>query len=233
MSGMRDHSFGCNCKSHVARHWNRAEHWSTKELTYLEKWYGRVPDEHIAKTLGRTVWGVKLRAKRAGILKRHAGLSSREVSRIFGIDESTVSKVWIRRGLLPAKKAAFRQGPHRMWLVDDDALERFIIEHGQYVDPDKMPDSPFRDLAGQHRFYSLPAIERMTGKDHHSLSTSLRKGIYRGVKRGTHWYVPADELPKITGRILRVGRWMTLAQIRQEREDRLERRRNRRKGVAA
>jgi hypothetical protein len=199
----------------------------------LETWYGRVPDAHIAKVLGRSGWGILLRARRAGIRKRDAGLSSRAVARIFGIDESVVSKVWIRRGLLPAKKGAFRQGPHRMWLVDERDVETFIREHGQYVDVAKMPDSPYRTLAAQHRFYSLPAVERITGKDHHSLSTSLRKDIYRGVKRGTHWYVPADELPKIHARVLRVGRWTSLAQIRHEREARLELRRNRRKGAAA
>lgn len=120
-----------------------------------------------------------------------------------------------------------------MWLVEDEGIEAFIRDHGQYVDVDKMPDSPFRDLAMQHRFYSLPEIERLIGKDQASLSTSLRKGVYRGVKRGTHWYVPVDELPKIAGRVLRVGRWMTLAQVRTEREARLERLRNLRKGVAA
>lgn len=233
MTGMRDHAFGCNCRNHVDRPWNRPEHWSTKELAYLERWYGRKPDEHIAKILGRTVAGIHLRARRAGIRKRDAGMSSREVARIFGVDETTVSKVWIRRGLLAAKRGAFRQGPHRMWLVEDLALERFIIEHGQYVDPDKMPDSLYRELAEQHRFYSLPAIERMTGKDHHSLVTSIRRGVYRAVKRGTHWYVPADEVPKIAARVLRVGRWMTLDEVRREREAKLERRRNRRKGVAA
>jgi len=229
---MRDHAFGCNCRSHVGRPWDRPEHWSTKELTYLERWYGRKPDEHIAKVLRRTVVGIRLRAKRAGMRKRDAGLSGREVARLCGADNTTVTKTWIRRGLLPAKRGAFRQGPHQMWLIDEADLERFIVEHGQYVDPDKMPDSPYRDLAMQHRFYSLPEIERMTGKDHHSLSTSLRKGVYRGVKRGSHWYVPADELPKIAGRVIRVGRWMTLAQVRAEREARLELRRNRRKGVA-
>ena len=233
MSGMRDHAFGCNCRTHKDRPWHRPEHWSTQELAYLERWYGRKSDEHLARVLGRTVVGIGLRAKRAGILKRHAGLSAREVARIFGVDDSVVSKVWIRRGLLAAKKAAFRQGPHRMWLVEDEAIERFITEHGQYVDPDKMPDSPYRAIAERHRFYSLPAIERMTGKDHHSLVTSLSKGVYRGVKRGTHWYVPAEEVPKIAARVIRVGRWMTLDQVRRERESRLELRRNRRKGVAA
>lgn len=233
MTGMRDHAFGCNCRSHVGRPWNRPEHWTTDELAYLEKWYGRRSDESIARSIGRTVTGIRLRAKRAGILKRHAGLSSRAVAGIFGVDETVVSKVWIRRGLLAAKRGAFKQGPHRMWLVQDADLERFIRDHGQYVDVDKMPDSPFRDLALANRFYSLPQIERDYGRDQSSLSTSLRRGVYRGVKRGTRWYVPADELPKIASRVIRVGRWTTLDQVRREREERLMRRRNRRKGLAA
>jgi hypothetical protein len=229
---MRDHAFGCACKAHVGRAWRRPEHWSTGELAYLERWYGRRPDEVIAKVLGRSVVALRLRAKRAGILKRNAGLSSRAVARIFGVDESIVSKTWIKRGLLPATKGAFRQGPHHMWLVDDEAVEGFIRQHGQYVDPEKMPDSPYRSLALQHKWYSLPAIERLTGKDQASLSTSLRRGVYRAAKRGTHWYIPAAELPRIAGRVLRVGRWTTLAQVRREREERLARRRNQRKGIS-
>jgi hypothetical protein len=155
------------------------------------------------------------------------------VARIFGIDETVVSKSWIRGGLLQAKRAAFRQGPHYMWLVEGDAVDRFIVENGQYVDVDKMPDSPYRDIAERHRWYSVVDVERLTGKDHHSLNTSLRKGVYRGARRGTHWYVPAEELPRIRARVLRIGRWTTLDAVRREREIRLERRRNRRNGLAA
>ena len=60
-------------------------------------------------------------------------------------------------------------------------------------------------------------IERLTGKDPSSLAKSLRLGVYRGVKRGTHWYVPASELPRIRARVLRVGRWTTLERVRYER----------------
>lgn len=230
---MRDHAFGCSCRSHVARRWNRSEHWSTAEVDYLETWFGRRSDESIARSLGRSVLAVRLRAKRAGIRKRDAGLSSRDVARIFGVDDGVVSKSWIRSGLLDARRGAFRQGPHAMWLIEDAAIERFIRNHGQYVDPDRMPDSHFRDLACRHRFYSLPEVEHLTGRDSHSLATSLRKGLYSGVKRGTRWYVPASELPRIASRVLRVGRWTTLARVRHERELRLAERRNRRKGLAA
>ena len=233
MSGMRDHAFGCACEHHVGRPWNRPEHWSTTEVTTLENLYGKISDEALAKRLGRSIVGIGLRAKRAGIRKRDAGMSSREVAGIFGVDESVVSKVWIRRGLLHAKRAAFRQGPHRMWLITSDDLSAFIEQHGQYVDVEKMPDSPYRSLAERHRFYSLPAIERLTGRDHHSLATSIRRGVYPAVKRGAYYYIAAEYLPLIRSRVLRVGRWMTLEQVRREREARLERRRNRRKGVAA
>jgi hypothetical protein len=230
---MRDHAFGCNCKRHVNRPWNRAEHWSTRELAYLEKWYGRATDEHIAKVLGRTVLAIDLRAKRAGIRKRDAGMSSREVARMFGADESTVSKIWIKRGLLKAERAAFRQGSHYMWLVQPEDIEAFIVEHGQYVDVERMPESAYRDLAEQHRFYSQPEIERLTGKEPRSLATSIRRGVYPAARRGTHLYISAEYLPLIRSRVLRVGRWTSLAKVRYEREAQLERKRNRRKGVAA
>jgi hypothetical protein len=36
VSGPRKHPFGCTCRTHVARPWNRAEHWTRAEVEELE-----------------------------------------------------------------------------------------------------------------------------------------------------------------------------------------------------
>lgn len=234
MTGMRDHAFGCTCRLHTGRPWRRPEHWTPAELAYLERWYGSVDDERIAARLGRSVCGIRIRAKRAGIRKRDAGMSSREVAHIFGIDASVVAKVWIRRGLLRATRGAFRQGPYHIWLITEEAVEAFIRNHGQYVDVEKMPDSPYRDLADQHRFYSVPDVCQLTGRSQSALNLALVVGRYRAAKRGVRWYIPADELPRIALRAhlgpASLGRRQ---QVRRERMARLELRRNQRKGLAA
>jgi helix-turn-helix protein len=245
---MRDHAYGCACKRHVDRPWRRPEHWTRAEVEFLESWRGRRPDAWIAEQLGRSELGVFLKARRLGIGKRDAGFTAREVAEIFGIDPGTVVKVWIRRGLLPAypggrkgrsprgARAARRSSLGRVahWVIQSVDVERFIRHHGQYVDVDKMPASPYRDLAEQHRFYSVPDVVRLTGRSQSSLNVSLARGLYRAVKRGPHWYVPADELPRIAQRAhLGPASPTHIRERRRLREQTLELRRNRRKGVAA
>lgn len=233
MTGMLDHAFGCRCRRHVDRAWNRPEHWTAAEIAYLEAGFGLRSDAAIAKRLGRSVVGLRLKAKRLGLRKHDHGLTAGGVAEIFGIDPGTVSKVWIRRGLLRARRG-YLQGPTRVWVVQEREVERFIRDHGQYVDVDNMPDSIYRDLAEQHRFYSLPEVVRLTGRHPHALSLALRRGIYRGAKRGTHWYVPAGELPRIASRgHLGPASRERISRVRRKLDQELELRRNRRKGVAA
>lgn len=106
--------------------------------------------------------------------------------------------------------------------------------HGQYVDVEKMPPSVYRDLAERHRFYSVPEVCRLTGRHPHALTKALLEGRFAGVKRGPHWYVPAAELPLIARRG-HLGRadGMRVMRARARYDERLESRRNRRKGVAA
>lgn len=233
MTGMRDHAFGCTCQRHVARPWNRPEHWSAEEVATLESWYGRISDEKLAAKLGRSVTAIILKKKRLGISKKDQGLTGYDVAELFGVDETVVTKVWLRRGLLRARRG-WLQGPHRVHLISEIEVERFIQRHGQYIDVDKMPESPYRTLAEQHRFYSLPDVQRLTGRHPHAMARALALGRYRGVKRGSHWYVPADELPKLHGRAhLGPATSAEIAEIVRHREAKLELRRNRRKGVAA
>ena len=55
-------------------------------------------------------------------------------------------------------------------------------------------------------------------------------GAYRAEMRGPHWYVPAEELPRIAEAV-DPWRRQHLSILQREREERLLRRRNKRKGV--
>lgn len=244
MTGLASHAFGCSCRHHVDRPWRRPEHWTRAEVDLLETWFGRWADETLARRLGRSVVGIRLKAKRLGLHKRAAGYTARKVGEIFGVDGSVVGKVWIRRGLLSGRRIG-RARRHcnypssrghavdpydrpAYWVVALAAIERFIREHPEWVDVDKMPDSPYRDLAAQDPWISLPEVHRRTGRSPYLVALLVRGGRIRGRRRGTHWYVPVADLP-----LIRSLSPEAIDDSVFRRESVLERRRNRRKGVAA
>ena len=226
MSGRR-HAFGCTCQTHVPRPWNKPEHWSVAEVAYLERSYGLLTDEQMVRHLGRSIVGIKLKAKRMGLRKRAAGFSARDVAAIFGIDASTVVKGWIRRGLLESRRP-FKQGPYPIHVIDPAAVERFISEHPEWIDVDKMPESPYRDLAARDPWIGLPEVHRRTGRAGHRVAEMIAAGRIRGRKRGTHWYIPEDDLP-----LIRPLAPDAIEDSIFRRESVLSFRRARRKGIAA
>lgn len=191
-----DHAFGCQCRHHVDRPWNRPEHWTKAEVEYLERSFGLVSDRTLSRHLGRTIVGIRLKAKRLGLHKRAQGFTARSLEQIFGTDASTIGKVWIRRGLMRSRRP-FRQGPYLVHLVDPAAVEKFIREHPEYVDVDRMPPSPFRDLAARDPWIGTPEAHRLTGRNHHAIAKLIKAGVIRGRRRGTHWYMPAADIPLI------------------------------------
>lgn len=201
MTGLRDHAFGCTCRHHVGRPWARSEHWRTAEVHYLESRFGRSSDTTIAKKLGRTEVGIRLKAKRLGLRKRDAGNTARDVARIFGVDPTTVVDRWIAQGFLRAARAPWQQGPQPVWLTSDAMLDRFISSHPEQIDLAKMPDSRWRDLVAKDPWISLPEAHRLTGRDTHRIALMVRageiRGRNRGLRSGSHWYIPASELSRI------------------------------------
>ena len=217
----------CTCKN-VMPFWNRSRHWSVDEVSYLEEWYGRMADDRLAEKLGRPVLGIRLKAKRLRLRKRNTGLTATRVAKIFAIDPKAVVR-WIEGGLLRARRG-YAVGPNRTWHVTDEALEEFIRERGQYVDVDRMPEGWWRDLAQQHRWYSLVEVERLTGEAPHRVRKAIRAGVYRGAMRGPHLYVPAEALASIRNT---ADPWRRehVSILQRERDERLKRRRDKRKGI--
>jgi hypothetical protein len=231
MTGLRDHAFGCTCRRHKVGAWDRSEHWSRADVTYLEASFGRVRDETIAKKLGRTVVGMRLKAKRLGLRKKDAGHTARDVARIFGVDPTTVVDRWVAMRVLPMRRAPWTQGPKPAYLASDRDLERFIRTHPEQIDVAKMPDSTWRDLAAKDPWISLAEAHRLTGRNNHAIATAIRYGVIRGRRRGlrglAHWYIPASEVAKIPP--LRTAEAIDESWFR--RQSVLDIRRRRRKGL--
>jgi len=94
----------------------------------------------------------------------------------------------------------------------------------------RMADSWYRDLAAKHRWYSVAEVESRVGQSAHLLLPALKAGEYRGARRGSHWYVAAEELPRIAD-ATDIWRRQHLAILKRERVERLQRRRDKRKGI--
>lgn len=219
----------CTCASHVDRPWNRPEHWSRDAVSYLYNNFGRQSDEGIARHLGRTVVGVRLKAKRLNIRKRDIGMSAREVAGLLGVDESAVSKIWIVRRLLRARRSFPIGGGRHRWLVTDEAVEAFIREHGHWIDARRVPeDSPFKSLAMANAWTSLPEVAEITGHSTKWLLWYFRAGLFPIRHKADRWYMPTADVPKLPSVAP-----AALDYARYVRDERLARRRNRRKGVAA
>ena len=228
MSGQRHAHGHCTCASHSARPWDRPEHWTAAEVAYLEGSYGRRPDAAIARHLGRSALGVRLKAKRLGLHKRDIGFSAREVAAIFGVDDTTVSKVWIRRYGVLRSSRPFRQGPHPIHIVAEAEVLRLIREHPEWIDVDRMPESPYRDLAvAGGRWLPLPEVQRLTGRHAHVLANECVSGRWPTRKRGVRWMVHESTIPAITATAGYAGRYAS----DEVREETLRHRRDRRKGI--
>ena len=224
----RLHPLGsCTCRTHVARPWNRPEHWTAADVAYLEGHFGHANDVAIAAHLGRSVLGVRLKAKRLGLRKRDAGMTAREVAFLLGIPCPKTVSAWSERGLLRCRRP-YRVGLNRVYLFQEAAVVAFIEAHGQYVDADRVPvDSPFAAAARANRWLSLPEVHRLTGRDHVA-QHEIAEGRVRAARRGNRWYVRADDLP-----LIRSLRPEAIDESWWRRQQVLERRRNRRKGLAA
>ncbi len=225
MSG-RPHPLGsCNCRTHATRPWRRPEHWTAAEVAYLEGRFGRVTDEALARHLGRSIVGVRLKARRLGLHKRDAAdMNARSLALALGIPCPKRIAGWIDAGLLPARRGCV-QGRHAMHAIADVDVRAFLVAHPQLVDADRIPVwSPYHGFI--ERWISLPEVHRLTGRS--NLDADLRAGLLRGARRGPRWYVPESEIPRI--RHLSPD---AIADSVFRRESVLERRRNRRKGVVA
>jgi len=226
--GVRPHRLGsCICQTHSARPWNRAEHWTAREVAYLEERFGTLSDKAIAAHVGRSVLGLRLKARRLGLRKRDAGLTASEVARLLGIPCAKDVATWERRGLIRGRRA-YPVGLNRVRLYQELAVTAFLAKHGQYVDADRVPaDSPFAEVARANRWLSLAEVHRLTGRSTVA-EHEIAGGRVRAARRGTHWYVRAEDLPLI--------RSLSPAAIEDSwwrRQSVLEHRRNVRKGVAA
>lgn len=114
--------------------------WTERELDLLDKWAHFTP-EVIAKKMRqagavRTVTAIKLKLKRTGYKQGTEYYSATGLSLALGVDGHCVTR-WLRLGYLRAKpkgtaRIAVQGGD--AWLIHEDDVRRFVVEHPDEID---------------------------------------------------------------------------------------------------
>ncbi len=124
--------------------------WTEEEDDWLSDNWGLHPDEYVARHLHRSVVACTIRAKRvAGVSRKMAFWTARNVAELFGVDEHAITDRWIESGALKAEKSHVRCGDgYRVWRIDEEAVQAFIRQYPYHYDRQRIePNTVYRQLA--------------------------------------------------------------------------------------
>lgn len=109
--------------------------WTREQMELLEEQYGRIPNEVLAKRLGRTVWGMRLKAVKMGVLPwKYQQLSKDDVALLTGQTGHKLLRSWIERGWLVADRVPGRGAGGFRYIIAERDLVAFLVEHEEQVD---------------------------------------------------------------------------------------------------
>jgi hypothetical protein len=104
-------------------------------MELLEEQYGRIPNEVLARRLGRTVWAMRLKAVKMGVLPwKYQQLSKGDVALITGQTGHRMLDQWIERGWLIVARMPGRGAGGFRYVVAERDLVDFLHEHDEQVD---------------------------------------------------------------------------------------------------
>lgn len=132
---------------------SRFPNWTEEDDSVLSEKYGLVSDQALAKRLGRTVLAIRARASKLHLIRTQNFLTGSDVADIFGIDVGTISKVWITKGLLKARKARVGSGRSQPWHIEEADLIDFIKNHQDRYDPARVNPELYPYWANQVKKY--------------------------------------------------------------------------------
>jgi excisionase family DNA binding protein len=150
----------------------------------------------IAAELGRSVWAIRLRAKRVlGLaLSKAGGHTVNVTARLLGVD-SHVVKRWCDRGWLKWHDIGMQVYSGRVRLVGHDELLDFLEDEGHWhlYEPGKITDSGMREWAIEMRagvrFLTTGQVGKRLGLSDAAVNDHIHRGSLRAVKRGSNWLV--------------------------------------------
>lgn len=119
-------------------------HWTPEQNRVFSELAGTRPIAEIATELERrfyltrTTASLRIQAKRLGISLWQGGYSMRDLEAVFGFDHRVIARHWVKTGHLHGRRWTGR-GPNDGWWFEHNEVERFIREHGWFVDLARMP----------------------------------------------------------------------------------------------
>ena len=180
-------------------YWNKpGRNWTARDLAFLSAHWGIHTDEWVAARMPsgpRTPEACKIKATRVLKQSRRANLLlAADVARVFGIDPTTVYRLWAPKGWVTLTRAAMRQGGGRVWVVSPNSLRRLVTETPWLIDPSRMqPGHWLTQLAQEAHadpWLTLDEAGRLVHRTSRALYMWLRKGWLTSQRRphyGTQW----------------------------------------------
>ncbi len=165
--------------------------WDAERLEVL---YGLVErgldDAAIGARLGCSAEAVHLARRRNGIPSRsRLTLSARDVAEMLGKGCAKSVVRWIEAGWLKGRRA-YRQGPHRVWIVAWGDLEAFVRDedHWHRYEPERIAHPWLRRLAlearGGLRFLAHAEVAAICGVERDTVGNWLDHGWLRCQRDG-------------------------------------------------
>lgn len=111
--------------------------WTTKEVRYLETWWGSMSLRGIAKRLDRSTACVRSKATKIGLgaeLLHYDGITLSQLSRALKIDDI---KHWRNSYGLPAKRKLFGE-KQRVWVIDYESFWEWAESNKKLIDFSKL-----------------------------------------------------------------------------------------------
>jgi hypothetical protein len=179
----------------------KAAYWRKEEDEYLRRHYLFQSNEEIARHLGRSVDGVKLRMVRELRLPARSTLrdwpTMREIARRMGLSDSKAVRKWHAAGLIELYDLPMEQSRRVAYWP---RVVRFAVNpmHWIYFDPLRVQDEDLRRLIARQRqrwndeWWTTGQVAAYHGVTSGDVQRNILLGKVRGVQWG-NWHVLRSE----------------------------------------
>jgi len=176
--------------------------WTKQDLEYLSDHYGILPDDVLAKRLGRTEYALKVAVKRKFKELRRTGTfyTARMLSLVLGRKDPSAVAFWIKSGWLKATKGPAGAGRTKMWNITEDDIVALLQRRPWVADMSRMEEHYFRFIVREEwkrdPWYSSRQVAPRLGVE-------TREAVLRYIHKG--WLAAEKQLggPEHRGWVIR------------------------------
>ena len=167
--------------------------WTRAQVDLLEDLYGRIPNAELARRLGRTVWGMRLKAVKLGIQPwLYSTLSKDDVVIVLGQTGLRSMSGWIEAGWLVVRKVPGRGAGGFRYVIAEDDLVAFLLAHEELVDRRRIDPAYQRHV---RQWLTTGEIFRRGGPDPNAIAEAIDETGIEVRHRGVRRVLLEDDLP--------------------------------------